>query len=146
MRSSEARYVRSGTRASAADTLRSRREVLAGAVSTLGIALLGCTPAAAPSGPSHGKERAEPSPTEGLMREHGVIERVMLVYDECARRIESNLEVPPEVLPAATHLVRAFVHDYHEKTEEELFPRCEESLLHPDLVRVLRDQHAVGEE
>ena len=78
------------------------------------------------------------------MREHGVIERVMLVYDECARRIESNLDVPPEVLPAATRLVRAFVHEYHEKTEEDLFPRCEESLLHPDLIRVLRDQHGVG--
>jgi hemerythrin-like domain-containing protein len=124
--------------------LRSRREVLAGAAAVMVFAGLGCKPAQAPP------EVVEPhdddiTPTEDLMREHGLIDRVMLVYDECARRIESNLDVPAEVIPASIRLVHAFVHDYHEKTEEEhVFPKFDAALVHMDLVRVLRDQHAVG--
>ncbi len=112
----------------------------------MAFAALGCKPAQAPvevKGESGGED--DVTPTEDLMREHGLIDRLMLVYDECARRIESNVDVPPEVLPAASRIVRAFVHDYHERTEEEhVFPKCEASLVHTDLVRVLRDQHAVG--
>jgi len=125
--------------------LRSRRQILAGAAAVMAFAALGCKPAQAPPEVKGDDGEDDVAPTEDLMREHGLIDRVMLVYDECARRIESNLDVPPEVLPASTRIVHAFVHDYHEKTEEDhVFPKCEASLVHTDLVRVLRDQHAVG--
>jgi len=80
------------------------------------------------------------------MREHGLLGRLLLVYDECARRFESNGEPPPSgVLQAAAKLVREFVHEYHEKMEEDaVFPRCEHGLMHVALVRTLRDQHAVA--
>jgi hemerythrin-like domain-containing protein len=112
----------------------------------MAFAALGCKPAVAPPEVKPDADEDEDvTPTEDLMREHGVLDRLMLVFDECARRIESNTDVPLEVLPASTRIVHAFVHDYHEKTEEEhVFPKCEASLVHMDLVRVLRDQHAVG--
>ena len=33
-------------------------------------------------------------PTEDLMREHGVLRRIMLVYDEIARRLKQGEEFP----------------------------------------------------
>ena len=36
------------------------------------------------------KEEEEVSPSEDLMREHGVLKRVLLVYGEAIRRIDAN--------------------------------------------------------
>ncbi|HQH72815.1 MAG TPA: hemerythrin domain-containing protein [bacterium] len=85
------------------------------------------------------------SPAEDLMREHGVLNRVLLIYEEIIARIHDNKDYPPEVLAKAAGLVRKFVEDYHEKLEEEhLFPRFEKAKKLVDLVAVLRDQHKAG--
>ncbi len=47
------------------------------------------------------------------MREHGVLRRVLLVYDEIARRIEEREPFPPEALGSAAAIIRRFVEDYH---------------------------------
>ena len=87
----------------------------------------------------------EVSPAEDLMREHGVLKRVMLVYDEIARRITAKQDFPPETLQQAANMIRSFVEDYHEKLEEDfLFPRFEKANKLVDLVKVLRDQHQAG--
>jgi hemerythrin-like domain-containing protein len=88
----------------------------------------------------------EISPTEDLMREHGVLERILLIYDEILwRRLPSGAEFPPEVLSKSADLVRRFIEDYHEKLEEDyLFPRFEKAGKLPDLVQVLRVQHRAG--
>src|SRR6266540_586649 len=62
---------------------------------------------------------------EDLMREHGVIRRVLVVYRESATRLRGNrASVPPELLHKAATLMRAFGEDYHEKQLEEahVFP------------------------
>lgn len=85
------------------------------------------------------------SPTEDLMREHGALNRMLLIYDECARRLEAQADLRVDVVPTTARLVRTFIGEYHEKLEEEhVFPRFEQSLTHVDLVRTLRDQHAGG--
>lgn len=89
------------------------------------------------------------STAEDLMREHGVLRRVLFVYDEAASRIEASGEriptVPPDVLKQAAMLVRQFVENYHEKLEEQhLFPRFEKAGLLADLVKTLRLQHDAG--
>ncbi len=85
------------------------------------------------------------SPAEDLMREHGVLKRVMLVYEEVLRRWGNKEEVPPDVLADASGMVRHFVEDYHEKLEEEyLFPRFERANKLTDLVKTLRAQHQAG--
>jgi len=90
-------------------------------------------------------EEEEVSPAEDLMREHGVLKRVLLVYEETIRRIDASQEVPPGAIKDAASLVRAFIEDYHEKLEEDyLFPRFEKAGQLTDLTAVLRAQHQAG--
>jgi hemerythrin-like domain-containing protein len=90
-------------------------------------------------------KETEVGPPEDLMREHGVLKRVLLIYGEVLRRIDSKQDFPPEALSDAARIIRSFVEDYHEKLEEDfLFPRFEKANLLVDLVKVLRAQHQAG--
>jgi hemerythrin-like domain-containing protein len=87
----------------------------------------------------------EVTPTEDLMQEHGVLRRLLLIYDELGRHLRQNQEFPLEVLQGATGLIRRFVEDYHEKDEEEyLFTRFDKAGKLVDLVKVLYEQHQAG--
>ncbi|HEX5220693.1 MAG TPA: hemerythrin domain-containing protein [Verrucomicrobiae bacterium] len=88
----------------------------------------------------------EVSPAEDLMREHGVLNRLLLIYEESMRRLGSAREdVKPELLAESAGIIRSFIEDYHEKLEEEhLFPRFEKAGKETGLVRVLRQQHDAG--
>jgi hemerythrin-like domain-containing protein len=93
----------------------------------------------------HEEGEEEVTPPEDLMREHGVLKRIMLVYDEILRRMQAKQDFPPEALADAAGMVRSFVEDYHEKLEEDyLFPRFEKANKLVDLVKVLRAQHQAG--
>src|SRR5262245_1244268 len=85
------------------------------------------------------------STNEDLMREHGVLNRVLLIYDEANRRIRANEKFDPAVITSAANLIRKFIEEYHEKLEEDhLFPRFEKAGKLVDLVKTLRVQHAAG--
>jgi hemerythrin-like domain-containing protein len=87
----------------------------------------------------------EVTPGEDLMREHGVLNRILLVYEEVIRRIDTREAFPPDIVPSAAGIVRRFIEDYHEKLEEDyLFPRFEQAGRLVDLVTVLRTQHQRG--
>src|SRR3989441_6232372 len=91
------------------------------------------------------EKEIEVGPPEDLMREHGVLKRVLLIYGEVLRRIDAKQDFPPEALADAAGIIRSFVEDYHEKLEEDfLFPRFEKANQLVDLVRVLREQHQAG--
>lgn len=98
------------------------------------------------AGEAHKKEEEEEvSPAEDLMREHGVLKRALLVYGECAYRLESGKEFPPNTVTGTANLIRKFIEDYHEKLEEEyLFPRFRQAGKLVDLVGVLEAQHKAG--
>jgi hemerythrin-like domain-containing protein len=90
---------------------------------------------------------AEPeiSAPEDLMREHGVLNRILLVYEEGLRRLRAREGVPPEMFHTPAGLVRRFVEDYHEQLEEKfIFPRFEKGHALAGLVAVLREQHQAG--
>jgi hemerythrin-like domain-containing protein len=90
-------------------------------------------------------EPEEVSPSEDLMREHGVLKRIMLVYEECIRRLEAKLSFDPERLSDGAGIIRQFIEGYHEKLEEDpLFPRFERAGKLAELVATLRAQHAAG--
>jgi hemerythrin-like domain-containing protein len=90
-------------------------------------------------------DKDEISPTEDLMREHGVLNRILLIYEEGARRLETGAEFPVTVLASGADIIRRFIEQYHEKLEEErLFPRFEQANKLTDLVRTLREQHQAG--
>jgi hemerythrin-like domain-containing protein len=92
-----------------------------------------------------GNKAEEVSPAEDLMREHGVLDRVLLIYGEVLIRLHEGRTVPPEALTSAADLIRRFIEDYHEKLEEEhLFPRFEKAGQLVELVQVLRQQHQAG--
>src|SRR3954465_12221793 len=64
------------------------------------------------------------SPAEDLMREHGILKRILLIYRDVMDRIDAKREFPPDVVVSSARLIRSFVEDYHEKLEEDyLFPR-----------------------
>jgi len=90
-------------------------------------------------------EEVEVSPTEDLMREHGLLNRVLLIYEECGRRLAGKGEFDPKVLTEAAGIIRNFIENYHEKLEEDhLFPRFEKAHKLTELVAVLRQQHQAG--
>jgi len=85
------------------------------------------------------------SPAEDLMREHGVLDRVMLIYEEADRRLAAKGDLPLDAVATAAGIVRRFIEGYHEKLEENfLFPRFEKANVLVDLVATLRRQHAAG--
>lgn len=84
-------------------------------------------------------------PNEDLMREHGVLRRILIVYDEAVRRLRAGEDLPFDRLHAAADLVRRFVEDYHERQEEsDLFPRFQRAGKLTGLVDVLLRQHQAG--
>jgi hemerythrin-like domain-containing protein len=92
-----------------------------------------------------GDEEEGVSPAEDLMREHGVLKRVLLIYREGIARIDSKQEIPPEPLMGSANLIRTFIEDYHEKLEEEhLFPRFRKAGSLVELVDELQLQHQRG--
>jgi hemerythrin-like domain-containing protein len=93
------------------------------------------------------KEAANPevTPVEDLMREHGVLRRVLMIYDEAQQRLGQSQEIPDELLVKCARLIRRFIEDYHEKSEEQgIFPRFTKGSPMVDLVVVLRQQHQAG--
>lgn len=118
----------------------SRRAFLRSGIIVGASAVAGLSVAAEPE-----KKEEEVAPPEDLMREHGVLKRVLLVYGEVLRRMDAKQDFPPEALADAAGIIRSFIEDYHEKLEEDfLFPRFEKAHQLVDLVKVLRDQHQAG--
>src|SRR5438876_11701960 len=99
-----------------------------------------------PGAEKKGEEKEiEVGPPEDLMREHGVLKRVLLIYGEALRRLDAKQDFPPDALADAAGIIRSFIEDYHEKLEEDfLFPRFEKANQLVDLVKVLRTQHQAG--
>jgi hemerythrin-like domain-containing protein len=117
-----------------------RREFL---VASAGLAVAGLSGQIA-GGADQEKPEEDVSAVEDLMREHGVLRRILLVYEEGLRRLRGKQDVAPLFQRAAT-IVRKFVEDYHEKLEEDfLFPVFEKHNQLMPLVKVLREQHAAG--
>lgn len=100
--------------------LASRRSFLA--VTGAGVALAACH--------EHEDEAEDVGAIEDLMREHGVIRRILVVYREVALRLhESSTSVAAEPFGRAALLMQQFGENYHERLLEEahLFPVVKKS-------------------
>ena len=92
-----------------------------------------------------GNDDDDVTPAEDLMREHGVLRRIMYLYDEAAMRLDTRADVPLDVIASAAAMIRRVIEDYHEKLEENyLFPRFEQANKLTDLTATLRKQHERG--
>ena len=91
------------------------------------------------------EEEEEISPAEDLMREHGVLKRVLLADREFIRRLDAKEDFSPDTLRSSAMIIRKFIEDYHEKLEEDhLFPRFRKAGKLVELVTVLQEQHQKG--
>ncbi len=106
------------------------------------------TLAIAQSQPKKKAEELEATPNEDLMREHGLLRRILLIYDESVTRLTQHSKGKPDfdlgVVIQCADIVRKFVEDYHEMLEQEhVFPRVQKGPL-SQLVATLLDQHRIG--
>jgi hemerythrin-like domain-containing protein len=88
---------------------------------------------------------AEVTPGEDLMQEHGVLERLLLIYAEVAHAIETGEPVDLSATASAARIMRRFVEDYHERNEERfVFPELLKRNTLTTLVETLKTQHMRG--
>ena len=102
-------------------------------------------------GPKTGEaESIEVTATEDLMREHGILRRALLVYQESATRLRQDPNsVPPDALEKTANLFRVFGEEYHERKLEEtfIFPTVKKAPgAVPAYVDILLAQHVRGRE
>ena len=94
---------------------------------------------------AQGKEQIEVTPAEDLMREHGLLKRILLIYEDIGRRIAAQKDFPTGSVTNSARIIRSFIEEYHEKLEEDyLFPRFRKHGLLVDLVNTLQQQHQAG--
>ena len=133
-----------------------RRGFVAGLAAIGGAAAVGCSSredrahGQAPRGARRERSRGEEhealiTPGEDLMREHGVLERVLVVWHEAEGPLRRGEPIDVDALRGSVELVQRFIERYHERLEEDfVFPRLEQAGQVRELVRTLRDQHEVG--
>jgi hemerythrin-like domain-containing protein len=94
--------------------------------------LIGCKSTPSKTGAATNDEGKEPAPgeavpaevsaAEDLMREHGILRRALLIYQELAVRLRQDPAAAPlEAIEKTAQLFRVFGEDYHEKRLEEAF-------------------------
>jgi hemerythrin-like domain-containing protein len=96
------------------------------------------------------------STNENLMREHGILKRVLVMYEEVIRRIDAKQDFPLQTVIDSAEIIRNFIEDYHEKLEEEhIFPLFRKYYRRQDVLRlyaqklvdlvdILHEQHQAG--
>lgn len=102
-------------------------------------------PAAKDADKDAGQNMPDVTPPEDLMREHGVLNRVLLIYEAAMRKFADNERFDAAVVTGAAEIVHDFIEDYHERNEEQqIFPRFRKAGQHLNLVDVLYQQHQAG--
>lgn len=92
-----------------------------------------------------GEHEEEVTPAEDLMREHGALNRMLLIYDNARDSLSHEKQFPRDVIVSTAMLIRKFIEEYHEKLEEDhLFPRFKKAGKLVDLVNTLQSQHEAG--
>src|SRR2546421_15409 len=108
-------------------TRRDFLELTAGGLLISAVPAWAQKPAATPSKPASVKKKKEEekeeeenvAPPEDLMREHGLLNRVLLIYEEVIRRIDGKEQFDPAALTSSAGIIRDFIENYHEKLEED---------------------------
>lgn len=96
------------------------------------------------------------STNERLMRDHGILKRVIVMYEEVIRRIDAKEDFPTQTAIDCVEIIRKFIEDYHQKLEEDyIFPLFRQYSQRQDVLRlyaqklielvdVLSEQHQAG--
>jgi len=80
-----------------------------------------------------------------ILREHAVTDRLLLICEEFARRLEKQEPVPPNTLIQVVDIMYNYVQDRQEAQEEKyIFPVFIKANKAGKLIRILHDQHLAG--
>jgi hemerythrin-like domain-containing protein len=127
------------------ETIWTRREMIASSLLLAAPALGMTSPVDQLKNPELILPQGGISALEDLMREHGIMDRILLIYEEILRRISTKTLFDANILLSAARLAQTFIENYHEKLEEDyIFPQFETAGRFADLTKTLRDQHAAG--
>jgi hemerythrin-like domain-containing protein len=119
-----------------------RRDFLCGG---LGLAVgAGATELANVLSPSSSTPSAFEAPGEDLMAEHGVLKRVLLIYQEAMSRLDVG-QAPTAAIYDSAQIIHDFIETFHEGLEETyVFPRLRVAGQLVSTVDTLLTQHARG--
>src|SRR5258707_4378717 len=82
---------------------------------------------------------AKVNPTEDLMREHGILLRVLLIYEEGMRRLEGGSTILADIFSFTLRLSQRFFEGYHQKLgEDHAFSEMGDARKRNELTPVLR--------
>jgi hemerythrin-like domain-containing protein len=82
---------------------------------------------------------------EDLMKEHGILNRILLIYEAIKTNIIANIHVDLSLLYHSALIIRFFIEDYHEKLEEKyIFPIFIENNHNTELIIELINQRNLG--
>lgn len=89
------------------------------------------------------------TPIEDLMREHGILKRLLLIYGDAEKRLCGYKPFQPSivypVILQSASIARQFIENYHQKLEEHyIFPRFIQEQIYVNLVCSLQEQHAAA--
>ena len=74
-----------------------------------------------------------------------MLDRALLIYEATIRKLEANEDFDPAAITQSAQVIRDFIENYHEKSEEQqVFPRFQKANQMVDLVQVLLAQHQAG--
>lgn len=94
---------------------------------------------------SNEMEKTEILPVEDLMREHGLLNRLLLIYEDITKKLSTNEPFDVKILADAVNIIKSFIEDYHERLEEDhIFPIFKKNKKGIKLVNTLDQQHHVG--
>jgi len=122
----------------------SKREFLKG-ITNVASSMAGISVLTACAREKEDEAEKEVSPPEDLMQEHGVLKRILLIYDTCRLHLMNRTSFPINAIADSAGIVRTFIEEYHEQQEEDyIFPRFKKVNQLVDLVDVLVVQHKAG--
>ncbi len=125
-----------------------RRQIVraaSGLVTAGGVALIAPSLAIAQAKEKQEEKMEDVTPPEDLMREHGVLNRILLIYEAAMQKFAGNESFDPAILSKSAQIVRDFIEDYHEINEQtHVFPRFKKAGKLVELVDVLFRQHLAG--
>jgi hemerythrin-like domain-containing protein len=97
--------------------------------------------------PTTRNSAAERSPADSLLLEHGLAERIMLVYERFIKDWKSGEGADLPLINRTAQIAKSCLSDCHERNEERyLFPLFREEGCLAEMVDALEGQHEAGRE
>lgn len=87
-------------------------------------------------------EKHEASPMEDLMKEHGFVERILIMYQRMIDQAIRGQDVDVSIVNRSAQMIHDYINNHHERDEERyVFPKFREAGYIVDVVDTLKEQH-----